>query len=469
MTYPKLHSSLLVLSFAGTLAVTGQAHGSGFQLLEQNASGLGNAYAGSAAVAEDASTIYFNPAGMAYLPEGKMQVVGALNFVKPSSYFSNDGTVLPAGIYNLGGEGGDNGGWNVVPSAYFAMPVNDQINIGLGIGAPFGLVTEYDPDWMGRFRAIKSDIKTININPSISYRASDTISLGLGVSAQKVDATFSSAFNASGSLCQVLGAALCAPGGALSNLEGKATLEGDDWGYGFNLGAMFQPSPQTRIGLSYRSTIKYTVTGNATFDRPVVTTLGPNNAAANAALAAATYDGGFKTDVEVPDTAILSAWHQLDDRWEIMGDLSWTGWSSIQVLEFFRTDGPASGTTLSKTEENWRNTWRVAVGATYKYDDQWKFRGGLAYDQSPVDGAEYRTPRLPDNNRTWLSVGAQYKPNKDLWFDFGYTYIWVQGMSIDDSGGMYPTEAQNVAAYGWLRGSYDNNVNILAAQVTYNF
>jgi long-chain fatty acid transport protein len=468
-SYSTLHSSFLIIGMAGILTATSQTHASGFQLMEQNASGLGNAYAGSAAVADDASAIFWNPAGMAYLPAGKMQVVGALNLVKPSSYFSNNGTVLPAGIYVLGGEGGDNGGWNFVPSAYFAMPVNDKISVGLGIGAPFGLKTEYDSDWMGRFRAIESDIKTININPSISYQASDTISLGLGVSAQKIDATLSNAFNASAALCAGFGAALCAPGGALSNLEGQAEVTADDWGYGYNLGVIFSPSPRTRVGLSYRSSIKYTVSGNVDFTRPTVTTLGPGNAAANAALAAATYNGGVEADVEVPDTVILSAWRQLDDRWEVMGDLSWTGWAKIQYLDIIRTDGAANGTTLSSTHENWRNTWRAAVGASYRYDDQWKFRGGLAYDQSPVDSSEYRTPRLPDNNRTWLSLGAQYKPNQDLWFDFGYTYIWVQGSSIDDRGGARPTEAENIDAYGWLRGSYDNNVNILAAQVTYNF
>jgi long-chain fatty acid transport protein len=233
---------------------------------------------------------------------------------------------------------------------------------------------------------------------------------------------------------------------------------------------MFAPSPQTRIGLSYRSSIKYTLTGNVDVTLPTVTTLTPPlNAAANAALAANAYDGGVEADVEVPDTAILSAWQQLDDRWEIMGDLSWTGWSSIQYLDIIRTDGALNGQLLSSAHLNFRNTWRVAAGASYRYDDQWKFRGGLAYDQSPVDGAEFRSPRLPDNNRTWLSLGAQYKPNKDLWFDFGYTYIWVQGMSISDSMGKEATEAQNIAAYGWLIGNYDNNVNILAAQVTYNF
>ena len=209
MTYSDLYSSLLVFGITGILTAASQVYASGFQLMEQNASGLGNAYAGSAAVAEDASTIFWNPAGMAYLPEGKMQVIGAFNMINPSFQFSNNDTVPPGGIYALGGEGGDNGGWNFVPNAYFAMPVNDQISIGLGLGAPFGLKTEYDPNWMGRFRAIKSDIKTININPSISYQASNTLSLGLGASAQKLDATFSNAFNSSGALCATLGAALC--------------------------------------------------------------------------------------------------------------------------------------------------------------------------------------------------------------------------------------------------------------------
>ncbi len=170
-----------------------------------------------------------------------------------------------------------------MPSTYFAMPVNDQISVGLGINAPFGLKTQYDSDWMGRFRAIKSDIKTININPSISYQASDTISLGFGVSAQRRRHVQRCHPNASGALCSRSVLLVCP--GFVSNLDGFAEVKGDDWGWGYNLGVIFQPSPQARVGLSYRSSIKYTVTGDASFDLPTVTTLGPNNAAANAALA----------------------------------------------------------------------------------------------------------------------------------------------------------------------------------------
>ena len=202
----------------------------------------------------------------------------------------------------------------------------------------------------------------------------------------------------------------------------------------------------------------------------MVTPLPPQqNALANAAIAASLYNGGVTSTVKLPDTAILSLWQQLGDRWELMGDISWTGWSKIQELKFDRTDGLAAGSTLSNTHENWRNTWRVALGGAYAVNDEWKVRAGLAYDQTLIDATEYRTPRLPDNDRTWLTFGAQYKPSKDLWFDAGYAHVFVKDADINDSGGMNATQAQNVGAYGWLKGSYQNNVNIIAVQATYNF
>jgi long-chain fatty acid transport protein len=408
---------------------------------------------------------------MAYLPKGKMQVVGVLSAIKPSTRFSNDGSINPAGIYGAAGNGGDAGGWAYVPAMYLALPINDQISVGLGVNAPSGLATEYDQGWTGRFRALNSDVKTMNINPSISFKPNEQWAFGLGISAQKLEGTFSNNVNASGALCSGgFPPALCGPAAPLSNLEAWGRIEGDDWGWGYNLGAMFQPSPSTRVGLSYRSAIDFKVTGDVKFWRPTVTTLTPGgNDLANRALAGGLYNGNVKADIKLPDTAILSAWQRLSDRWEMMGDISWTGWAKIQDLTFVRTDGAAAGRTLSSTEENWRNTWRVALGGAYQLDDQWKLRAGIAYDQSPVDSSEYRTPRLPDNDRTWLAIGAQYKPSKDLVFDAGYTYIWVRDSSINDSGGMNATQAANVAAYGWLKGNYSNNVNILAVQATYSF
>lgn len=452
---------LLMAAFAGS------AGAAGFQLMEQNASGLGNAYAGSAAVAADASTIYFNPAGLTYLPG--MQVVAAVNAIDVDSRFSNRNSTNPALITGQGGNGGQVGSLAFVPSLYFSMPLNPQWSAGLGINAPFGLKTEYDSNWRGRFHAVTSDVKTININPTLAFKLNDRVSLGAGVSWQRIDARLTSMANAGGAVCgnaAFLGAgggAACV-GGLLNNYESSVELKGDDTAWGYNLGAMFQVSDATRLGLSYRSAIKYTLTGRATFQNPTVTTAGGLNGLANAVIAGGLYNGGIKLDVKLPDTWIFSGEHKLNDRWELLGDVSWTGWAKISKLDAVRTDGALTGTTLSHTQENWRNTWRVALGANYQCSDALKLRMGTAYDQSPVDKDNYRTPRLPDNNRWWLSFGAQYKLSKTGVIDVGYSHLFVGDSTISNNG-----QGADTASKGLLDGTYSNSVDILAVQYTHNF
>ena len=161
--------------------------------------------------------------------------------------------------------------------------------------------------------------------------------------------------------------------------------------------------------------------------------------------------------VKVPDTANVSIFRQIDSKWDVMGDLQYTGWSSVQNLTVVRS----TGTVLLNTPENFRDTWRASIGANYHYSDQWMFRGGLAYDQSPVRDAQ-RTPRLPDNDRTWISIGAQYKFSPQLLLDAGYTYIFVKDPSINQNAG-------DTQSFGLISGTYKNNVNIVAAQLTYTF
>src|SRR3989441_11009724 len=222
-------------AFAGGVS---QAHASAFALIEQNASGLGNSYAGAAAAAEDASTIFYNPAGMSLLPQG-MQISTGLALIQFSAKFSDSGSA------QSGGNGGDAGGLSAVPNLYFAMDLAKDWKFGVGVSVPFGLKTEYDPTWMGRFQAIKSDIKTLNVNPSVSYKLDDKMSFGFGLNYQHIDAEFTNAIN--------IGAA-----------EELAVIKAKDKsGWGFNLGAMFQLAPDTRLGVSYRSAIKYHLTGKA--------------------------------------------------------------------------------------------------------------------------------------------------------------------------------------------------------------
>lgn len=429
-------------SVAGTLLVmSGSAIASGFALIEQSGSGLGNAYAGGAAGAEDASTIFFNPAGMSRLSGKQVAVAG--NMIKPSAKYS--GTVSGLAPLQVAGTGagGDAGDWALVPNAYFAMEVNPQTRIGLGINAPFGLQTKYEADWMGRFQGIKSKIETINLNPSVSYRASDTVSIGAGLNYQHIKGELSGVTNYS---------AAAYAAGALSlvgaNKEGVSMLTGSDSAWGYNFGALFDISPQTRIGVAYRSRIKYNLNGTVSFaNRP-------------AALAAALPDQAVTLAITMPDSFSVSAFHQLDGKWDVMADASWTGWSVFQQLNVLKTNG----STLSNTPENWRDTWRVSAGANYHYNDQWMARAGVAFDQAPVSDA-FRTVRIPDANRTWLSVGGQYKPGKESALDFGYAHLFVNNAGLNQSAAANP----DLAGKGYLIGNYKNSVDILSVQYTHSF
>jgi long-chain fatty acid transport protein len=451
--------------------VAGQALGSAFALQEQNASGLGNAYAGGAAVAEDVSTIWFNPAGLVRLPTA--QVAAAANLICPSSKFSDNGGSKNAMFQTLGGSGGDAGSCAVVPNIYLGVPFADKWSFGIAVNVPFGLKTEYDSGWLGRFQAIKSELKTYNVNPVLSYAPTNDLTVGAGFSWQRVTATLTNQVNwaglYAGGIAGLVPATIppsAAPTliGAGAGIEAGAKVEGNDTAWGWNVGVLWQATPQTRFGAAYRSTIKYTVNGNVNFSNPAVTQLGPLPpslapigglvaAGVNAALA----DGNVTLNIKMPETANVSVFSTLNDKWDVMADLQYTGWSSIQQLQVVRS----TGVVLETLPENFRNTWRGSVGVNYHYTDAWTFRGGVAYDQSPVNTND-RSPRLPDNNRTWLAVGAQYKFNPNWALDVAYSYIWIQTPDINQNGG-------STAAYGLISGSYKANVNLLGAQVTYTF
>lgn len=434
---------LMGIFAAGTLlAMSGGAAASGFALIEQSGSGLGNAHAGGAASAEDASTIFFNPAGMSRLSGKQVAVAG--NMIRPSAKYS--GTVTDLAPLQVAGTaaGGDAGDWALVPNAYFAMEVNPGMRVGLGINVPFGLQTKYDANWMGRFQGVKSKIETINLNPSVSFQVGDSVSIGAGLNYQRIKGELSGVTNYS---------AAAFAGGALAlvgaNQEGLSMLTGNDSAWGYNLGALFNLSPQTRVGVAYRSRIKYNLNGSVTFaNRP-------------AALAAALPDQAVTLAITMPDSFSVSAFHQLDDKWDVMADASWTGWSVFQQLNVLKTNGAPLG---AATPENWKDTWRVALGTNYHYNSQWMARAGVAFDQAPVSDT-FRTVRIPDADRTWLSVGGQYKPSKESALDFGYAHLFVNKANLNQSAAANP----DLAGKGYLAGSYNNSVDILSVQYTHNF
>ena len=397
--------TLMSCAVLGALAVmTGNAAASGFALIEQNASGLGNAYAGGAAIAEDASTVFFNPAGMSRI-KGK-QVVVAGHLINASAKFTGTGG---AGT-NMGG---DAGGTAFVPNAYFVMEVQPDLNFGVGVNAPFGLQTQYDPAWVGQHQAIKSSITTINVNPSLSYQVNEALSIGGGLNYQHIK----------GELSENRGGAL-----------GTAVVQGSDTAWGYNLGALYNVDANTRLGMAYRSAMTYKLTGTVTTALPFA-------------------NGPVSLDVKLPDSFSLSAFHRYNDKWDVMADATLTGWSSFKQVKVL----DANGAAISNTPENWKNTVRVALGVTHHYNEQWAARGGLAYDQAPVTDA-FRTARIPDNDRTWLALGGQYKVSAAGAVDFGYAHLFVKSPTINATT---PAPA--------LVGTYQNSVNILSAQYSYSF
>lgn len=382
------------------LAFSGVASAAAFQLWEQNASGLGNAYAGSAAVADNASTIFFNPAGMTQTPG--LQLSAGVVGVGAYYEFRNSGSTT------TGGDGGNAGGWAAVPNGYFSAQVTNDLFLGFGVSVPFGLATEYnDSSWIGRNQSLKSEIKTVNYNPSVAYRVNDKVSLGFGINYQTINAEMTNMTPA-----------------------GLYRVKGDDSTWGWNAGALFTLSPAMRVGVSYRSTMDYTLEGTRS--------VGGVSRAATA-------------DVKLPDTFILSVWQQVSDRWEAMGDLSYTNWSTLDKMNI----RSSAGTDVENF--GYKDSWRFAWGAAYKATDAVKLKFGIAYDRTPVTSSD-RSARVPDNDRVWFSLGGQWNAGKFGKFDLGYSYLYVKDTSINQS-----------KLGTTLRGQYDDSAHLIGVQYSVGF
>lgn len=419
----------VLIALLGPVFVVHGAYASGFALIEQSASGMGNAFAGQAAVAEDASTVFFNPAGLTRLSGRQLVAVG--HVILPSAKFSDSASSVGPTQTELGGNGGGAGVPALAPNLFYSMPIGNRMAFGLGISAPFGLVTEYDKNWIGRFQAVKSDLQTININPSLGFKVNDTWSVGVGLNAQQAKAELSKMAN--------YGAA----GAIFADQEGLATVEGDDWGWGYNLGVLFEPRPDTRVGFSYRSKIDYTLDGKVSYaDRPAL-------------LAGAIPDGPVSAKTTMPASASLSLYKVLSPSWDLLADATWTEWSLFDRLTVLRP----GGAVVDDTIENWHNTWRISLGANHHVSEHLSWRFGAAFDESPVPDA-HRTPRIPDADRFWLAAGLQYRMDKKRWLDVGYTHIFVEGSRVNIAAN---------ASTGTLDGRYDNQIDILSVQYTHNF
>ncbi len=318
----------------------------------------------------------------------------------------------------------------------------------------------------------------------MSYKVTDQFWIGAGANYQHFDATLTNNVNYSAALAQGYASAAAAGqisptqagqlSAATAGLDSFAKVTGDDSSWGWNVGAMFSFNGDAnndpgagRIGLSYRSEIKYNVIGSVNFTNPTPPTLTGALAPFNPVVGVVSStinqtrlnDGGVTLDIKLPALASLSYYQKLSNKFDVLADVSWTEWSSIQEIRINRSNG----TTLTVLPENFKDTWRFSVGTNYYYDDRTVLRAGVAYDQSPVNNID-RGARLPDNDRTWLTVGARYKYSSALNFDVGAAYIFVKDGSINNSG-----NPASIAANGLINGEYNNNVVVVSGQANYRW
>ena len=447
MTRRIFRSMAVAASFAAVVCLHSTAYAGGFALLEQSAEGLGVGYAGAAAGYGDGSAVYYNPAAMSSYRKSVFSVGSAL--VIPSAKFHNDGSsmVPELGGAPLKGDNDGDGGQNAfLPSLYMVHPLDDGFTLGFAVNTPFGLETKYSDGWVGRYSAIHTNLETFVFSPAVSYQFNEHIAVGGALNIGYADAEISNAIDFGTVGLTTLGLPAASRLGLLpQSADGSGKLTGDDWHLGGTFGLMITPNESTRVGLSYRSQIDYSLRGKATFDVPQ-----------NAQILT---QGGYFTDtggaahLTVPDSISLGVHQQVTDSFALLGETQWTRWSHFKELRVRFENGQPDAVT----DESWKDVWRFSVGAEYKLLEKLTLRTGFTYDRSPVPDDEHRTPRIPDNDRYWLAVGASYEFIENLSADLAYAHLFVPGVNTNVVSG---TGNQ-------LEGSWDLAIDIVSLQLVW--
>ncbi len=454
---------LKLLLFIGFSCYSTVSQSSAFSLIENSASGQGVAFAGAAAIGEDASTIYFNPAGMVRLPGQQIVVAGHVVLVD-STYTDSNSQIVVDAAGNTAPLSGKNSALNTtafVPSLYYSAELDNDVFVGVGVTVPFGLSSQYEDGWYGRYHALNSEITSININPSIAWKATEKVSVGFGISIQYIELKFTNNIE-SNSACNNIAASFGLPLSSCAGItnDSHIKLEGDSTEVGYNAGVLIDLTEKDRIGIAYRSAIKHNVSGDEkyTLDPVLAGVAGsvsipssPFNILQNTSLDAI---------AELPETFSVSYVREISVNWTILADWTWTGWSSLDVVAIVQADGvPGQEPSLDFA---YANTNRYSVGMHYKPDNQWVYRGGLAFDETPVRSKEQTSARVPDNERIWLSVGIGYAPSSDWKLDLGFSHLLIDNIKINNG----PSRESSGAI---LTGEYESTANILSAQANFNF
>ncbi|WP_339528631.1 OmpP1/FadL family transporter [Pseudomonas mucidolens] len=420
------------LSLAVAMA-SSQLFASGFALNEQDVAGMGTGFAGRSSSAENASTVYGNPAGMARL-EGQ-QITGGFAVIDAST------DIKDARGNASGTNKGDMVPFTAVPFGFYTNKLNDQWAVGFGVYAPFGLITDYESNFQGRAFGSKSEVQVISFQPTVSYAFNDRVSIGFGPTINRIAGTLESEPS--------LGALIPGTG------DNRIKVKGDDTALGFNAGILVQATDTTRVGLTYHSKVKYKLKGH--------TEVTPGAGVPPSLLANGRYDASL--NVDTPESWDLSVTQDMNDAWKVYAGATWTRWSRLKDITVNNEGVTTAGGVLApgivgsiKEEQNWHDTWAYALGTSYRITKQVVLRTGLTFDQSPTNNTD-RSPRIPTGDRTIFSLGLGYDVMPNMTVDLAYSYLKEEPVKVAHT---------NALGQGYS-AKYKNSANGFGLGVTYKF
>ncbi|HSN16898.1 MAG TPA: outer membrane protein transport protein [Gammaproteobacteria bacterium] len=453
------------LTGAVLAALAPAASASNFQLTEQSVTSLGRAHSGGAAVAEDSSSIWYNPAGLTQLSD--TEIMGGYALIRFGADFTKTSATDAVGQPLSGGEGGSVGKLGGPAFLYYAQPLSHDLTFGFGINTPFGLATKYDDNSIFRYQAIYSSVAVINYNPSLAWKINDQFSLGAGIDYQTMSVKLTNDVDF-GAIClsQVSPITCTSLGLTPQQHDGFFSAQASGHGWGWNVGALWKINDDSRVGFAYRSKINHDLSGGASFTNvPAAFSTQPQFQAQSVSASFA-----------APAMWSLSWAQNLNSQWMLTADWSRTMWSSFKNLTINFAN---PGTTPAVVDEGLSDSNRFAVGVDYKFNPSWTFRGGVALDKSPVpdpsgtcnsttfnpactnDVNASRTARLPDGDRKWIALGATWQMSEHSQWDVGYAHLFL--------GSNLAFNQTNAAGHDHIVGTYKADADILGISYRYKF
>lgn len=415
----KTTSKIIALALTGVCAST-SANAAGWQLNDFSVAGLGRAYAGGGVVGDDYSALAYNPAGMTL---GGTGVQAGISVIQLHADVT--------GEYPAGSGKRDSTNVNVtteVPNFFAQYKVNDRVAVGFGVYVPFGLAIEYPKDWIGTDHGIDSELAVIDYSTAVAVKATDKLSLGLGIFARNANVDLTS---------------------SMGTFENEFDL--DDWGWGLHVGAMYEFTKNTRLGVSYRSRSQHKIKGDFDFMK--------------GSPAASTYDATLPMDA--PEQVQLSGYHKLNDKIGLSAGAKWTRWTRFDALTI------NNACSSVEVAQRWQNAWNFSLGMDYYHSENWTFRTGIGFDESPVPNSHERTTAIADNDRWEIALGASYKQN--AWtFDMGYMFLYLPHYSVHNDRHNLSNQApinpfSSTGRLQQIDARYHTTAHVLGLQVQYSF